>query len=355
VARNIVICLDGTRNEPDRGATNVMRLFRVAAKSDEQLVYYDPGVGTMGARGAVTRAGKNLTMLSGLVMGHGVHDNIAEAYHFLMNVFQPGDRVFAFGFSRGAYTVRALAGMLRTVGLLRPGTENLVPYALKLYAQGGKAGATDEEEARFWKKRGDFADNFSNPDFPSRFAKQIHFLGVWDTVKSVGWLNWRAQFQQARWPFTRKLPNVRHGRHALALDERRRFYGAYRFDPNGAGGDLRETWFVGVHSDVGGGFEIDPPNLADISLDWMIKEAHAKGLLVDEAAYKKVLKVSFGQPLAPDTCLGDIHHNGVAWAVLGLGWRRRTPREGDALHPSVEERIDRTRDGPAPYRILGRE
>jgi uncharacterized protein (DUF2235 family) len=139
MSRNLVVCLDGTRNEPETGPTNVTRLYDLAVKDDRQLVYYDPGVGTMGARGATTRAGRWLTRAGGLVLGHGVRENVEEAYSFLMRAYQPGDRIFIFGFSRGAYTARALTGMLRTVGLLRPGAENLVPYAMKLYAKGAGA------------------------------------------------------------------------------------------------------------------------------------------------------------------------------------------------------------------------
>src|SRR5262249_44351947 len=131
--RNLVVCLDGTNNEPEHGATNVTRFFQVARKDDgRQLVYYDPGVGTMGARSATTRFGKWLTRVGGLAFGHGVGDNIEQAYQWLMQTYQPGDRIYVVGFSRGAYTSSAFVGMLRTVGLLRAGAENLTPYALKL-------------------------------------------------------------------------------------------------------------------------------------------------------------------------------------------------------------------------------
>jgi uncharacterized protein (DUF2235 family) len=352
-ARSVVICLDGTRNEPERGLSNVARLYDVVLKSPDQAVYYDPGVGTMGARGAVTRVGKALTRTAGLVMGHGVRDNIAEAYRFLADTYERGDRIYVFGFSRGAYTARALVGMLRTVGLLRPGTGNLDPYALKLYTQSGKEGATAEDEKEFWAERSRFNDAFGNPEFPSRFAPQVAFLGIWDTVKSIGWLNWRARYQQARWPFTRNVSNVACGRHALAIDERRRYYAAYRFDSEevAKGDRLREAWFAGVHSDVGGTF-VDDHRLADISLAWMVGEAHAKGLLIDDARYKRTIGIPFGTALPDDYCLGSIHHNGLPWAVMGAGWKSRRPiAVGDEIHPSVERRIELTRDDPDPYRI----
>ena len=143
MSRNLVVCLDGTSNEPETDVTNVARLFDMAVKDDSQLVYYDPGVGTMGARGATTPVGRSLTRAAGLVIGFGVRDNIAEAYSWLMANYRAGDRIYLFGFSRGAYTALALAGMLRTVGLLSPGAENLVPYALKLYARNTSRNVSD--------------------------------------------------------------------------------------------------------------------------------------------------------------------------------------------------------------------
>lgn len=348
--RNLVLCLDGTRNEPEAGPTNVTRLYDIAVKDERQLVYYDPGVGTMGARGAVTGPGKTLTRVAGMVVGYGVKENIEDAYRFLMHNYQPGDRVFVFGFSRGAYTARALAGMLRTVGLLRPGADNLVPYALKLYAKPGKENPSEDEERAFWKLRGDFAAKFANPRFPSRFAPQIEFLGAWDTVKTVGWLNMRAHFEQARWPFTRKLPNVHCGRHAIAIDERRRPYPEYRFDAKEVaepGGRLREMWFAGVHSDVGGTFA--DHRLSDIALKWMTDEAVTAGLRVDQKAYDRHIPVGPGGELPREHVLGEIHTNGFGWALLGLGWRRRKIRAGDEVHKSVHDRVELTLNTGNPY------
>lgn len=352
MSRNLVVCLDGTRNEPETGATNVARLYAMAVKDESQLMYYDPGVGTMGARSATTRLGKALTRVNGLVMGHGIKDNIEQAYTWLMNHYRHGDRVYVVGFSRGAYTSLALTGMLRTVGLLRPGAENLVPYAMKLYAQGGKEGASEAEEREFWRVRDDFNDQFGNPEFPNRFAPQVAFLGVWDTVKSVGWFNAKARFEQARWPFTRKVSNVENARLALAIDENRRPYHEYRFDPDEVirrAGRLEELWFAGVHSDVGGQFP-DDHRLSDIALGWMADGAVAAGLRVDDRAYEKLLGVPPGTPLPADNALGRIHHNSRWWAVVGAGWHRREIRPGDQLHPSVAQRVAATAGSADPYR-----
>ena len=351
MSRNLVISLDGTRNEPETGATNVARFYDIAQKTEEQRVYYDPGVGTMGDRSATTRLGRSTTRVRGLVVGHGVRENVEEAYRFLMATYRPGDRIFVVGFSRGAYTARALVGLLRTVGLLRAGADNLVPYALKLYTRRGKQDATEQERKEFFQPWTDFRRRFGNPDFPGAFEPSVDFLGVWDTVKSVGWLNWKAQYEQAQWPFTRTVPNVRCGRHALALDERRRPYAEYRFDPDevGPGGRLREVWFAGVHSDVGGVYP-DDHRLSDIALKWMVDEAAAAGMLVDPKAYLEHLTVPPAQELPAEHAGGTLHRNPVGWALVGPGWHRRAVRPGDEVHPSVHRRVQLTADSAHPYR-----
>ncbi len=359
--RNIVICLDGTSNEPESGSTNVARMYAVARKSPTQVVFYDPGVGTMGARGAVTPLARRATVVAGLVIGYGVRDNLEEAYTFLMQHYRAGDHIYVFGFSRGAYTGRALTGMLRTVGLLRPGAENLVSYAVKLYTQGGKRYADrdggrrptarqERDEKAYWKRRRDFTAHFGNPDFPNPFdtsRHQVHFLGVWDTVKSIGWLNWRAHWQEAQWPFTRKIVNVATARHALALDERRRPYPAYRFHSPSTSVDHQEVWFAGVHSDVGGQF-VDDHRLSDIAFGWMVEEARAAGLEVDDAALTREMKGLQGEAPPDAATLPVIHRNGWPWALAG-GWRRREVRPGDTVHPSVDERVRASAGGPTPY------
>jgi uncharacterized protein (DUF2235 family) len=133
VGKNIVVCLDGTGNQlKAKGNTNVVRLYEMLDLTDpsKQIAYYDPGVGTFSAQGAWTPIGQRISKLFGLAFGSGLRTNLGEAYTYLMQHYEDGDRLFIFGFSRGAYTARALAGLLRAAGLLRPGSENLVPYAV---------------------------------------------------------------------------------------------------------------------------------------------------------------------------------------------------------------------------------
>src|ERR1035438_8077824 len=130
--KQIVICCDGTGNEFGDQNSNVIKLYQTLARDQNQIAYYHPGVGTMGSRNALTGFGKWWTKVVGLAFGYGISDNVADAYLFLMRRYQPGDQVYVFGFSRGAYTARAFCGMLHIVGLLSEDNEALIPYAIRM-------------------------------------------------------------------------------------------------------------------------------------------------------------------------------------------------------------------------------
>lgn len=364
--RNLVLCLDGTSNEPEKQWTNVVRLYSVLSRDADQLLYYDPGVGTMGARGAVTRAGQVWTKLMGLAFGHGIKDNIAEAYTWLMETYRPGDRIYVFGFSRGAFTARAVTGMLATVGLLRPSAGNLVPYALKVFAKAPRGEEGDPRRRAYWTTVDAFTRTFSRPaeEFPSRFDtawRQVHFLGVWDTVRTVGWFNWHAKFVQAQWPFVQQVKNVAIARHAIAIDERRRYFPVHRFEISPSAQEtaeqirerLHEVWFAGIHGDVGAQDD-DDHRLSDIAFDWMVREAVAAGLRIDARAYRKALGLTKerGGPELPalpaDHAFGALHRNGRIWWWIGLGWVRRRIQPGDVVHESVLQRMAGSPAGPGP-------
>jgi uncharacterized protein (DUF2235 family) len=251
MGKNIVVCLDGTGNQlKARGSTNVVRIFEMLDLSDptKQVAYYDPGVGTFSAQGAWTPAARAVSRTMGLAIGNGMRQNLGEAYAYLMAAWEPGDQVYVFGFSRGAYTARALAGMLYRVGLLRPGCENLVQYAVNVYARNrGRDAELSRDEG--WKQIDRFSSAFARTTNQTR-AIPITFIGIWDSVKAAGILGW-----DLSWAYTRQLPNASAVWHAVSIDEKRRPYREYLVEPKGRKPVLNETWFAGVHSDIGGTFE----------------------------------------------------------------------------------------------------
>jgi uncharacterized protein (DUF2235 family) len=293
MSKNIILCCDGTANEFKQDNTNVVKLFYTLAH-DTQKTYYHPGVGTMEAVGAVTTAGRKVTKLLGLAIGYGLETDIRDAYVFLMNQFQPGDRVFLFGFSRGAYTVRALTGLLHMYGLIRPGNEPLVPYAIRMMMaimklRERKSG--EDEINRYFNLAGEFKQHFCIDTCTP------HFVGVWDTVSSVGWIE-----NPVRLPYSANNPDIAIGRHAVAIDERRAFFRTNLWHPTPTGGphDIKQVWFPGVHCDVGGGYPEAESGLSKLALDWMLREAIAAGLLVDQARVDLVLGRSGGGYVLPN-------------------------------------------------------
>lgn len=277
-AKNIVVLCDGTANQVTiYSHTNIVRLARrldkTAGKNKHQVMFYDPGLGTEGAPAALTLVGKAVTRLLGLAFGYGLSKNLADAYAFLMQNYEPGDRIYIFGFSRGAYTARALTGLLGRVGLLERGCNSLIPYAIKYYHAG------NDHQLNFFKKRfsrtyaykwRDVIPDINDSSLANKLSKgviPVHFLGVWDTVKSVG--IFRRQFTL---PDTDWLPNMINGRHAVAIDEKRSQYQPVLWDADTNDNheeqkerrksnfqtclhqDVKTQWFSGVHADVGGGY-----------------------------------------------------------------------------------------------------
>ena len=326
MGKNIVICLDGTGNQlKARGSTNVVRMFEMLDLGDptKQVAYYDPGVGTFSSQGAWSPAAQAVSRAIGLAIGNGMRENLGEAYKFLMATWNPGDQVYVFGFSRGAYTARALAGMLYRVGLLRPGCENLIQYAVNTYARNrGRDADLSRDEG--WRRIDRFSSAFARRVNQTRIIP-IQFIGIWDSVKAAGIFGW-----DLTWPYTLLLPNASTVWHAVSIDEKRRPYREYLVRPKGDKPVLNETWFAGVHSDVGGTFE-DDPRLADISLKWMADGAIATGLLLKPRTYRKRCT------LTPQHAVGSIHRMGWVWALTT--YRTRTIPQGARVHASVRDRI----------------
>jgi uncharacterized protein (DUF2235 family) len=407
--RNIVICCDGTGNEVTGNLSNVLKLFRILEKDERQRVYYDPGVGTVATENSWQRLRARLGAYFGLVTGAGLDDNILDAYRFLVETYEEGDRVFLFGFSRGAYTVRALAAFIHLVGLLRPDQVGVSDYALTTYKRAGwqdeeekaskarppareaPAGAADERDRTPAEDggTGGFKAGGQFKRVMDARTVTIHFMGVWDTVASMivpG--SFPLSFHLRTLPFTRKNPSVRAFRHAMAIDERRRMFRLNRWaegqqfeanhwarPPEGfPPQDCEQVWFAGVHSDIGGGYAETQSGSSKWPLIWMIEEATKPehGLRIRKSRFRDL---ALGKPpsnrrqdYVPPNALGPMHRSlhGVFWWLIELipknaryrEWRGRwlgfyfplaEPRPvppGEKLHPSVAERLAAT--GPAP-------
>ena len=311
--KNIVICCDGTGNEFGRNNTNVVLTYMLAEKDERQVVYYDPGVGTGGWE--YEEEGGGLRAKADQATGRGLQKNVEDAYRYLMTRYSPGDHVYLFGFSRGAFTVRSLAGMLHKCGLLRDDAGNFVEYAGKMYNS-----PDVDEVAR------EFRTVFGMPC-------PVHFVGVWDTVDSLV-MNAGKRFHDAT-----LNPEVSNGFHAVAIDEVRRDFPPFLWDGTPADNQtIEQVWFAGVHADVGGWY--DERGLANVALHWMLGKAIACGLRVDEgklAAY------------APNP--HDLAHESFDgfWRLRGRKTRAIPP--GAKIHFSVRERMARAANDYRPRNL----
>jgi uncharacterized protein (DUF2235 family) len=318
--RNIIVCCDGTNNEFGPVNTNVVRLVQMLDDSAQQLVYYDPGVGTMPGPGFGTTVGQKLSKWTDLAFATGLDAKVIQAYCYLMNTWEDGDEVFMFGFSRGAYTVRVLGALLHAVGLLPPRSDTLVPYAMRRYAS-LRSARTDDDVKEYFRVLNAFQRTFARPVGAGRSRRFVtRFLGVWDTVSSVGWV-----WEPKSFPHTHANDSVRFARHAVALDERRCFFRQNLFAPSSARRDVKERWFAGVHSDVGGGYP--DGGLWRAPLVWMVEEARAAGLAVDEGRKAAVLR----KATAPqDFWDGPAHESlrGPWWIAEGVPKPSFSPAQG---------------------------
>ncbi len=350
MAKNIVICCDGTGNQFGENNSNVVKLYStLVIDGTRQVGYYHPGVGTMGAPTAHNRVSEAWSVVMGLAFGAGLLANVGDAYRYLMNVYEDGDKVYLFGFSRGAYTARALAGVLHMFGLLCPGNDGLIPYVIRLYAK--KTRDADGMTHTFEVAEG----------FKSTFCRHcpLHLVGVWDTVSSVGWI-----WDPLKLPYTAQNPDMANGRHAVSIDERRCYFRNNLWGTQLSSQEsLKQVWFAGVHSDVGGSYAPAESGLSQIALEWMLCEAVSLGLLVDPSKADQVLArvplttIPPPQPFPPNPAQKiDVSLKGALWSLeflphsyydfttkkkkwsIPIGARRVIP-EGSVLHETVTEKL----------------
>ena len=354
--KRLVVCCDGTWNEPDQKVdgkpadetepTNVLKTVRglapVGADGIVQVVYYDTGVGTRGGTDKYVGGG----------LGAGLSENIQQAYRFIANNYHEGDQLFLFGFSRGAYTVRSLAGFIEAVGLLSKANLRLLPEAYALYRL-----PPDKRAGSLVERR------LSAAGEPSRRPVPVEFIGVWDTVGALGaptpFLG-RLTRKRVSFHNTQLGAEVRHACQALAVDERRRPFQPVLWTGAPRGNQtIEQAWFAGVHSSIGGGYR--NCGLADIALSWLASRAASRGLAFDRriagmtpapahqcrledsfSAGYKALRVFGVRPYERE--IGPGQHGDIR--------RRDDFAPGECVHPSVVEAIGKRfagNPGHSPY------
>lgn len=298
MSKNIIICFDGTGNQFGVHNTNVVHTMKQLPKSDQQVACYDPGVGTFDFMGKARKVNFNITLEK--AFGYGLELKIFNGYKFLMRYYHPGDQIFIFGFSRGAFTARALAGMLYKCGLLEDLCYNLIPSVADIYFQQNNTSLAQQFKQTFCR------------------SCKPHFVGVWDTVKSLGYFFGKS--------FSDEILNseVCYGYQALAIDEQRQKFKPSLWDESRQAQHQRieQVWFMGAHADVGGGYP--ERGLSDIALQWLLQKAQQCGLL---------LNANWQNTLSPDP-LAPLHKSRTGKWKLWPAYTRVIP-EGALIHKSV--------------------
>ncbi|MCH7574787.1 MAG: DUF2235 domain-containing protein [Candidatus Marinimicrobia bacterium] len=308
MAKNIVIFSDGTGQEGGKGTnSNVYKLFNmIEDRTDRQVAFYDRGLGT------------GWRKLTGKAFGAGISKNIRDCYRFLFDHFQSGDKVYLLGFSRGAFTVRSLSGFINMFGILPKSRPELIKQAYRIYKK--------SQGARRDKLAADFLARHHN------MWCEIEFLGVWDTVKALG-----SPIKLANIIIPKKnefhdatiSPSVVYGAHALAIDDlRKNFHPTFWDEREAEPGQIKQVWFAGMHSDVGGGYA--DAGLSDFALRWMIDQGKSRGLLIWDNRDKAVKGDSTGK----------LHDSRAGWGRMYPKKERRLTEEiiKPVLHQSVIDR-----------------
>ena len=283
-------------------------------RTDRQIAYYDPGLGT------------DWKKVTGAVVGRGFSKNILDCYRFLFDHFEAGDQIFLFGFSRGAATVRSLSAFIHLFGVLPKSRADLIDKAFTIYKI--KDPAKRKEKAKV------FIDKHHT------MWSKIKFLGVWDTVAALGLPVKFVSVAMDR-IFAHKFHNfklsesVEFARQALSIDEERKTFQPVLWENMDIDDKMKQVWFCGVHTDVGGGYKEDA--LSNISLKWMINEAVSKKLII----YKKSKEYKI--LMDSDANINGIMHNeqkgfpGNLFKRKAREWNKETHGE-PCVHHTVLKR-----------------
>jgi uncharacterized protein (DUF2235 family) len=298
--KRILYCADGTWDGKSNG-TNVFKLFSSLLVTSQQMPFYDTGVGA---------DGNPLEKFVGGAFGDGLFQKIKDGYTKISQVYEAGDELFLFGFSRGAFTARSLAGMISACGLpCKNFDDQLVEDAFQAYRDKSRRSAILAGLALRY----------------AMTAAPITMVGVWDTVGSLGIPSLFGGVDPLLYGFldTSLNPNIKNAFHALAIDERRKEFPPTLWTSTPAPGQtLQQVWFCGVHGDVGGGYAAGDAaantTLSDITLSWMMDKAMSLGAQISPVAVAK-----YASPLAATFALDQVHDS---WSPLwGFPVRRSVP------------------------------
>lgn len=357
--KRITFCFDGTWNEIDsQHPTNVARIAQSISRIDRsgasQMIYYDEGVGTSATE-----------RWTGGIFGRGLTEKIIRAYHFLVLNYEPGDQIYVFGFSRGAFTARSFIGLVRNAGVMSRRSLSNIRKAIELYLARDEDSSPNSEIARRFRAQhcpdlclpGDLdwrRKALENPNLSGITELRVEYLGIWDSVGALGvprhlkplaWINSKHKFHD-----THLSSFVRRARHAVAADEKRRTFEAGMWsnldDLNASSPDelrYEQMIFPGTHSAVGGGGPIR--GLSDGPLEWIFEGARREGLEFDQDPQSPIFQIK------PDHRAQLFNQTGKSrwsWKDLAMGFglatRKFPPLDRRALHDSLVRRVSTAKE-----------
>jgi uncharacterized protein (DUF2235 family) len=341
--KNLIVLCDGTWQDLNQPfPTNVVRLLEAIApqtlEGNDQIIYYDEGIGTQQVSiepGPIDK----LIKIAGGALGLGIDHRILKCYRFLCLNYRPGDKIYLFGFSRGAYTVRSLAGLIYNCGLLRSEHVRMIPQAYSIYRRPN----SDKESAPSGSESVAFRKKYAITDMPDG-RPRIQFMGLWDTVKALGipdipLLRQLSKNANEKYEFhDHKLsPIIDAAFHAVSIEEKRSTFSLIPIDhmSTTSCGFLQQAWFPGGHGGVGGGEAAAAP-LADCALQWMFNKLDESnsGLHFDADR----IEISFSPN--PQHNIGKEKTTIIGFITNFLGKQRRAiPIHTDFMPKSIESEV----------------
>lgn len=347
MSRNIVVCCDGTGNKVTVNEnSNIIHLFASLEKSATQLCYYSPGLGTITPLWVERNRSKKWFKFKARVSGYSLKNNVLDAYKFITENYNDGDRIYFFGFSRGAYTVRVVAGVIRMFGILQKGNTAHLEELYRLYENYKNQDIKRENEKDSAGESRVSDDVKIVARIKSSFSRgegNLAFMGIWDTVSSIG----NVFSSNSNLPYTYDLKYINSVRHAVAIDEKRLRFSRQKVKAESHKG-LKEVYFAGVHSDIGGSYKEE--GLSKISLVWMLGEASDFGLRLEKSKVDKYV-LGLTRKFQPPNHLQEIHNSYKGIYRVFSPQSREIPI-GSLIHKFVDLKMKDTKYKPENLKCL---